>query len=597
MFDNFYVDNIKFFAYLNRVMKSKAIYNTSRFTACIVLILTASWCNAQPFPQQYFISPMDTPLYLSAPFGSLRENHFHSGMDIRTYEKEGLPVYAIADGYVSRIKVSSVGYGKAVYIDHSNGYTSVYAHLQSYAGELAAYIKAYQYEKETAEFDHFPGRDRLRISKGQVIGWSGNSGASTGPHLHFEIRDTKSEEPLNPQLFNIQAVDLLPPALKRIAAYDLNTNENVLIFNQPVTSKNVISTDSGFVFTDTIPVSKGLVGIGIEAIDYLVGNTKEYSIYCSDLYFDHTKRFSFRLNRINFNDTKNINAHIDYEIYKKDGYRIQKCFLADGNRIQLYPYLRNKGKLMISDTAAHLVKLCIGDFSGKVYNFYARIRAANITIKRDNACNSFVFYPDKDNSIKDQNVQVGVPAKALYDTISICYSISSHKNKALLSDIFHIHNPYTPLQKNISVSLRSDSIKKNSLLLVYINKDGSFRSAGGEYKNGWVSSRVSQLGSYAIAADSVPPEIKMVNTNKYDECRDSARLVMKISDNLSGIDQYRVTINGKWVLADFDAKNDLLTYEFDEKTLFNQKLELIVTVTDNKKNSATLQRQITLIKN
>lgn len=578
-------------------MGGNTIYDhIGRFIACILFVLTATWCNAQPFPQHYFSSPMDTPLYLSAPFGSLRENHFHSGMDIRTYEKEGLPVYAIADGYVSRIKISSVGYGKAVYIDHPNGYTSVYAHLQSYTGELATYIKAYQYEKETAEFDHFPGRDRLKITKGQIIGWSGNSGASTGPHLHFEIRDTKSEEPLNPQLFNIPAVDLLPPALKRIAVYDLNANENVLIFNQLITSRNVTSTDSGFVFTDTIPVSKGLVGIGMEAIDYLVTNTKEYSIYCADLYFDNTKRFSFRLNRINFNDTKNINAHIDYEIYKKDGYRIQKCFLADGNRIQLYPYLRNKGKLLINDTATHLIKLCIGDFSGKVYNFYARIRAANVAVKRDNTCNNFTFYPDKENNIKEYNLQVNVPSKALYDTVSICYTVSAHKNKALLSDIFHVHNPYTPLQKNISVAIRSDSIKKNSLLLAYINKDGSFRSAGGEYKNGWVSSRVSQFGSYAIAADSVPPEIKLVNTNKADECKDSSKLVMKISDNLSGIDQYRVTINGKWVLADFDAKNDLLIYEFDEKTLFNQKLELIVTITDNKKNSATLQKQITLIK-
>ncbi|MES2688930.1 MAG: M23 family metallopeptidase [Bacteroidota bacterium] len=582
---------------MNSIMEINTMrYNTERSWICLLLISMAAWCNAQPFPQHYFISPMDTPLYLSAPFGSLRENHFHSGMDIRTYEKEGLPVYAVADGYISRIKVSAVGYGKAVYIDHPNGYTSVYAHLQNYNGELAIYIKAYQYENETAEFDHFPGRDRLKVSKGQIIGWSGNSGASTGPHLHFEIRETKSEEPLNPQLFNIPVVDLLPPALKRIAVYDLNANENVLIFNQSITSKNTIATDSGFVFTDTVPVSKGLVGIGMEAVDYLVTNTKEYSIYCTDLYFDRAKRFSFRLNRINFNDTKNINAYIDYEIYKKDGYRIQKCFLADGNRIQLYPYLRNKGKLIINDTLTHQVKLCIGDFSGKVYTFYVHTRAGNSIIKRENLCNSFIFYPEKDNSIKEYNLQVSIPAKALYDTTLICYAVSPGKNnKALFSDVFHIHNPYTPLQKNIAVSIRSDSIKKSSLLLAFINKDGSLRSAGGEYKNGWVSSRVAQFGSYAVVADSVPPEIKILNINRNDECKDTSKLLIRISDNFSGIDEYRVTVNGKWTLAEFDAKNDLLTYEFDDKTLFNQKLQLVVTITDNKKNTATLQKQITLI--
>src|SRR5574343_418509 len=163
---------------------------------CVIWVASTWISTAQPYPQDAFVSPMDTPLFLSAPFGSLRDNHFHSGMDIRTNEKEGLPIYAIADGYLSRIKISPIGYGKAIYIDHPNGYTSVYGHLLRYEGAIADYIKAYQDQIKRYDFDHFPEKNLLRVKKGQLIGFSGNSGTSSGPHLHFEIRDTKSEEPI-----------------------------------------------------------------------------------------------------------------------------------------------------------------------------------------------------------------------------------------------------------------------------------------------------------------------------------------------------------------------------------------------------------------
>ena len=211
------------------------------FIALLVGIMNV---QAQHYPVNYFITPMDTPLYLSAPFGSLRDNHFHSGMDIRTFEKEGLPVYAVADGYVSRIKVSAVGYGKAVYINHPNGYTSVYAHLLKYEGAIANHIKSIHYLEQKFELDNFPTKDLIKIKKGEIIGWSGNSGGSTGPHLHFEIRDTKREESINPQLFGIPGVDLFKPTLKRLVIYALNNNRPVVQHNIAINDNNTIKTDS-----------------------------------------------------------------------------------------------------------------------------------------------------------------------------------------------------------------------------------------------------------------------------------------------------------------------------------------------------------------
>jgi murein DD-endopeptidase MepM/ murein hydrolase activator NlpD len=190
---------------------------------CLQLVfVTLNGVAQNVYIQDYFVSPMDSPLYLSAPFGSLRDNHFHSGMDIRTNEKEGLPVYAIADGYVARIKYSPFGYGKAIYINHPNGYTSVYGHLQNANGTIAKYIKKYQYEMSSFDFDHFPGKDKLKVKKGDTIGWSGNSGGSTGPHLHFEIRNTQTEEIINPQLFGIPVVDAENPAIQRFYVYTFN---------------------------------------------------------------------------------------------------------------------------------------------------------------------------------------------------------------------------------------------------------------------------------------------------------------------------------------------------------------------------------------
>jgi hypothetical protein len=552
--------------------------------------------RAQQYPQNYFIAPMDTPLYLSAPFGSLRDNHFHSGFDVRTYEKEGLPIYAVADGYISRIKVSAVGYGKAVYIDHPNGYTSVYGHLQKYNGALVDYVKKYQYEKETFEFDHFPGRDRLKVYKGDIIGWSGNSGTSTGPHLHFEIRDTKSEEPINPQLFNIPAVDEFPPRIKRIAVYDVNKLSANIQQNLLIQANKLIATDTGFIYTDTILTPKGKIGFGIEAVDYLTNATKEYSIYCSDFYFDHQKLFSFKLDRINFDVTKHINAHIDYNMYKKEGYRIQKCFLNNGNLIQVYPYMRNKGYVYLNDSSVHLTKFCIGDISGKTYTLYAYIKGSDQFVSSPQTCNQKIFIPTKENSFSDSTCKVHIPARALYDTLSFCYEVKPSKQKLLLSNIYQIHFATVPLQKNITLSIKSDTNDKKYQLLAYINPDGSMRSAGGDYKNGWVSANVSQLGSYAITTDSVAPVIKFLNLNKNNECTDTTKLLIKITDNFSGINTYKILLNNKWVLGDYDAKNSLLTYEFDEQTIFNQKLTFTIIVSDKKNNTTTVSKDIILKK-
>lgn len=558
------------------------------------------------YPHNYFQSPMDTPLYLSAPFGSLRDNHFHSGMDIRTYEKEGLPIYAVADGYVARIKYAPNGYGKAIYINHPNGYTSVYGHLQKSEGELAAYIKRYQYEIESFSFDHFPGNGKIKVTKGQIIGWSGNSGGSTGPHLHFEIRDTKTEEVINPQLFGIWGVDVYAPIIKKIVVYSLDANRPVVIASLSFSSATTyLDSDSVLTYNDTIKVSSNIIGVGAEANDYLTNTNSEYSIYGLTWMMDGKKMYQHKLDRFSFDDSRSINVHIDYAQYKESKIRIQKCFRDDGNSIRIYNFLRNKGRYrMLRDTSVHEALITASDIDGRTFSVRLYLSYENksaVVPPKIPPAYVATCYPTKGNSYKTKEVDIYIPQYALYDTLFFMHKMFPAE-KFAYSPTHQIQDAYTPLNNSISISLKIDpsgELVKDKLLLAAINSNGNISAIGGGYdtdKNGWVTARTSTFANVLVVADSLAPTIKWVNVNKEGEVIDTVGVYIKIEDNLSGIASYKMTLNGKWILTDYDAKNDLLTYLFDEKTAFNEKQEAVITVIDRKGNMQVLKKNLAFVR-
>ena len=564
----------------------------------IILLLAYKCANSQYYPDNYFRPPLDSALYLSAPFGSLRENHFHSGMDIRTFEKQGLAVYAAADGYISRIKIQSIGYGKAVYIDHPNGFRTVYGHLQQYAEPIGAYVKSVQYVNKKFEMDQFPEKSALPVKKGQLIGFSGNSGTSSGPHLHFEIRDIRNEEPLNPQLFGLPVMDTLSPKIKSIKVYTLDEQRPLEVLNREITSSNIIAVDSGWRLTDTLFVSPGRVGLSVEAVDYLIDPGKEYSIYRLDLSLDGRRYFSFALNRFSFDDTRYINAHIDYEIWKKEGTRFQKLFLDDGNRISLYPYLRNKGKLEINDSKIHYVRIDALDFQGKAFTLFCMLKSdpALSHISEVPICNREWLYPSRSNEIKMENLKILIPAMALYDTIPLCVEELA-QDKNALSATFRVNDPYTPMHRSFSISIKPISGLNQSLnsklLLAYSPKPSFTRPVNAEInEDGFVTGKALEFGNFSVAMDTISPVIKILSPEKDNIISDSASLKIKITDNFSGISSYKMTLDGKWVLSEFDAKNDLLEYYFDQNTPLSV-VQLEITVCDRKNNCAILKRLVT----
>lgn len=534
---------------------------------------------------------MDTPILLSAPFGSLRDNHFHSGMDIRTYEKEGLPVYAIADGYVARIKYASNGYGKALYINHPNGFTSVYGHLQNANGDIARYIKQYQYQILQFEFEHFPGKDRLKVQKGDIIGWTGNTGSSTGPHLHFEIRHTKTEDIINPQLFGLPTTDQQAPEIKSVYLYTIDHNGALLHKSISLNYKNTLQTDSGLVLLDTILMPKQTIGFGILANDYLTDRKKEYSIYALDLKIDKKVFYTFKLDRFAFTDSRCVNVHIDYDLYKREGNRIQKLFVDDGNRIKLYPFVRNKGRFFTKDSLVHQIEIGAYDFNMRAAKIFMYVKATENNIKIALPAKTIATcIPTRSTTFQNAFVKVTIPENALFDTLSVQYELLPN-NKQFFSPIHSIHNQYTPLAKNIAIAIKPDiPIKpewQQKLLATYSANGKNWRSAGGQFENGFVNLRAINFGFYAITIDTLAPTIK-AKFKSNEIVTDTVAIRFQINDDFSGINSYKLFMNGKWVLAEYDAKNDELAFFWDENTP-KGKLDFELIVTDAKGNVNSLK--------
>jgi hypothetical protein len=316
--------------------------------------------QVKEYPTDYFRSPLEIPLNLSGSFGELRTNHFHAGIDIKTEQREGLNVVAAADGYVSRIKVSSVGYGYALYIDHPNGYTTVYGHLQKYSAKIDEYVKGQQYELESFSIDLYPDRGLLPVMKGEIVGLSGNSGGSGGPHLHFEVRETATEKLVNPLLFGFQVKDKIPPSVSNVWIVPLTDSSWVNGARLPV----ALETKGGGLKTTTLPKVYGDVGFAITTVDMLDGNSNRCGIYRIEFFVDGLQVYGQRMDRLDFTTNRAMNAHTIYERFKKDRSSIHGSYRLPGNPLDIYDNLVNDGVISFRDGKTHVCEYRLLDIMG-----------------------------------------------------------------------------------------------------------------------------------------------------------------------------------------------------------------------------------------
>ena len=520
--------------------------------------------SSNTYPLVDFRPPLDiVPPALAGSFGELRGNHFHSGIDFRTNQREGYPVYAIADGYVSRIRVQNSGFGQALYLTHTNGYTSVYGHLSRFSPKIADAVKSISYQKKTFEMDEYPPADQFPVHKGDVIAWSGNRGSSGGPHLHFEIRDSKTENTINPQLFGIQIPDDIPPVIYSVYLYKLNKKT----FNEYTPKQNFQVTGGAGKYrlaANTIIVS-GEVGFGITTTDRHNGNSGLNGVYSIELLLDGKTVFTSALERFAFENSKGINSHIDYPAFMTSRRSIQKSFVDPGNPMKIYYNLVNNGRIDLTDQELHEMKYIVTDSKGNksVLNF--TVKSDGKTISTPDEPDGIPFFYNKENEFSTESVKVVMPKGTLYNNLNLIYKVKPRPVRGAYSEIHQIHNNLTPLHVGFDLWIKADASLGNLKdKAVIVSTGGS--SQGGVFDNGYVKATARNFGSYYIAVDTVAPTIVPVNILEGRNMSGIPKMLFKIRDNLSGIKSFNGYIDGNWVLMEFDTKTATLWHSFDNHT-------------------------------
>lgn len=536
----------------------------------------------EKYPKDYFRAPLDIPIILAGTFGELRSNHFHSGIDIKTQQREGLPIYGIADGTVTRIKVSHWGYGKAIYVAHPNGYTSVYGHLQKFSPEIEAYVRKIQYQKKSYTMEAFPDFGEIKIKKDSLLAYGGNTGGSSGPHLHFEIRSSISEKPTNPLFYGLDVKDATNPTLLSLFAYPLSTNAQV---NKSAnkTQINFSKQSDGSFLADKVSAS-GTIGFGINAFDRQDLAANQNGLYQVKQLVNGKVYSDFDFESFSFTETRYINTLIDYQHFGKYRQRIQKCFRAPGNQLSIYNVLVNDGKIAVKDGLSYKVELLLSDFDGNLTKLIIPVegKKEQISTAKDIKKTDDYVSAKRPNTFNLGAAEVYFPSGTFYED----FYIDLKKD----NDTVTIHNNTVPAHRNFTITFDVDKYTAADRKKMFIARlDSRLRpSYASTYKRGKTfTTRTRNLGTYTLAKDSVAPVIKPKNFKEKQWLNNYKYLSLRITDDLSGIDSYSATINGEWVLMEYEPKKNTITYNFDDKILDKTQCELVVTVKDNVGNSTT----------
>ena len=555
-----------------------------KFSLYILFFCTSVFAQVD-YPKDYFRSPLDIPMQLSGNFGELRPNHFHAGFDLRTQQKEGLKVYAVADGYVSRIKISTFGNGKTIYINHPNGYTSVYGHLKMANGEIENYIKKKHYKEALFEIEMFFKPDEMVVKKGEIIAFSGNSGASEGPHLHFEFRDSKTEFIINPMLFGFNKFlkDTKKPIVFGVYVYPLDSKTTVNNSKRPLLL-NVSLQKDGTYLSDKV-VANGSIGFGISAYDTDDVSFNNNGVYKVQSFYNGKPNFGYEFNTYSFDDMRYINALIDYSRYKKMQQRVQKLFMKTPYNLSFIQVDENKGVLPVTPNLASLYRIEVSDFFGNKKTIAIPIKYDILptVISKEPAQSNYFVRANKDSNFTLGNMSVFFPAGTFYEDFDLNFDVKN--------DTLFLHDDTVPAHTNFTVSIedtKSTELQKEKMFIGRIegkkvNYNPTYR------KDNVFNTKVKILGKYALVSDTVSPKISMAVPIEGKWISDQKTIQLSIYDELSGIKSYNGYLNGKWVLFEYDNKTRKLTHYFSDGIAVDGANDLKVVVTDNVGNSTTFE--------
>ncbi|MGZ3977014.1 MAG: M23 family metallopeptidase [Flavisolibacter sp.] len=538
--------------------------------------------RSQSYPQQYFRHPLDIPMQLVANFGEIRPNHWHMGLDIRTQHRVNLPVHAAADGYIGRVLVEPGGFGQAIYIRHPNGYTTLYGHLNSFFPALAQYVKSQQYQRQSWNVDLMIPEGLFPVKKGDVIALSGSTGASEGPHVHFEIRDSRTDKCLNPLLFHFPLADEVPPTIYRLAFYD----RHMSTYRQQPRFVSLKNTGGHYVLA-----APGVLGVGSDRISFALGAYDRFSgtanhcgIYCAEMAVDGKPVSQFLLDNIGYEETRYINAQVDYPYRAGGGATLQHLSPLPGAGSVAYNLFHSDGLVHLEDGQVHAILIEVEDANRNRTTLQFSVQYDEKLSKPDPAPANQVFLPGNLNVFEQGDFELYTTEASLYDTVEVRYQSGPSTGQGSVSPVHRFLDASIPVQDSVTVRikpLRELSPEERDRVLIQNVSGSRTYVQKAQWQKGWLTARFRQFGTYQAFLDTEPPQVSLPSSN----LSGLSRLVFTPRDNFNSIRFFRLELDGQWLNCSND-KGKTWIYNFDEHFPPGEH-ELKITVEDEAGNTIT----------